>query len=90
MESISRQIQDENEIHSVLSDSLQAHGLVLQARILEWVAFSLFQPRSRTEISCIALQVDSLPTELSGKPPNQGLSEAIRKPQDENTFLIQY
>ena len=41
------------------------HG-ILQARILEWVAFPFsrgsFQPRSP------ALQADSLPTELSGKP----------------------
>ena len=45
------------------------HG-ILQARILEWVAFPFSrgssQPRNRTEVSP-ALQVDSLPTELSGK-----------------------
>ena len=38
----------ESESHSVMSDSLQPHG-ILQARILEWIAFSFsrgsFQPR---------------------------------------------
>ena len=46
------------------------HG-VLQSSILEWVAcpFSRTssQPRNQTRVS--ALQADSLPTELSGKPP---------------------
>ena len=45
------------------------HGL-LQARILEWVAFpfsrGFSQPRNRTESP--ASQADSLPTELWGKP----------------------
>ena len=40
------------------------HG-ILQARILEWVAIPFsrvsFQPRDQTQISHIALQVDSLP-----------------------------
>ena len=55
----------ESESHSVLSNSLRpleyiVHG-ILQARILEWVAFPFsrgsFQPRSPT------LQSDSLPAE---------------------------
>ena len=45
------------------------HG-ILQARILEWVAFPFsrgsFQPRNRTQSP--ALQMDSLPAELQGKP----------------------
>ena len=45
---------------------------ILQARILEWVAFPFSsgssQPRNRTRVACRSLQVDSLPTELSGKP----------------------
>ena len=45
------------------------HG-ILQARILEWVAFPISrgssQPRDRTQVS--ALQVDSLPAESEGKP----------------------
>ena len=54
--------------HSVVSDSLQPHGLVacqaslsmgiLQARILEWVAmpssWGSTQPRDRTQVSHIA------------------------------------
>ena len=51
-----------SESHSVISDSLQpmdyiVHG-ILQARILEWVAFSFsrgsFQPRDWTQVSHIA------------------------------------
>ena len=45
------------ESHSVMSDSLQHHG-ILQARILEWVAFPFSrgssQPRDRTQVSHIA------------------------------------
>ena len=53
-------IESENESRSV-TDSLWPHGLVhriLQARILEWVAFPVSressQPRDRTQISHIA------------------------------------
>ena len=46
-----------SESHSVVSDSLQLHG-ILQARILEWVAFHFsrgsFQPRDRTQVSHIS------------------------------------
>ena len=45
------------------------HG-ILQARILEWVAFPFSRgsswPRNQTRVP--ALQVNSLPVELSGKP----------------------
>ena len=54
----------ESESGSVMSDSLQPHGLyytvhgILQARILEWVAFPFsrgsFQPRDWTQVSHIA------------------------------------
>ena len=41
----------------VMSDSLRLHG-ILQARILEWVAFAFSrgssQPRDRTQVSCVA------------------------------------
>ena len=47
----------ESESHSVVPDSLWPHG-VLQARILQWVAFPFSrgssQPRDRTHVSCIA------------------------------------
>ena len=45
------------------------HG-ILQARILEWVAypFSRGSSQPRIEAGSPALQADSLPTELSGKP----------------------
>ena len=52
--------QSENESCSVVSDSLQLHGLhgILQARILQWVAFSFSrgssQPRDWIQASCIA------------------------------------
>ena len=52
---------------------------ILQARILEWVAFPFSkgssQPRDQTQVFCIAsrfffffLQADSLPVETKGKP----------------------
>ena len=47
----------ETESHSVVSDSLQPHG-ILQARILEWAAFPFSkvssQPGDRTQIYHIA------------------------------------
>ena len=61
-----------SESCSVMSDSLQSHGLdhgILQARILEWVVIPFYresspgiEPRSST------LQADSLPAESPGKP----------------------
>ena len=47
-----------------------AHG-ILQARILEWVPFPPSPgdlPNPGIEPGSLALQADSLPTELSGKP----------------------
>ena len=57
-----------------MSVSLRPHG-ILQARVLEWVAFPSpedrpnpgIEPRSPT------LQADSLPTEPPGKPKNTGV-----------------
>ena len=50
------------------------HG-ILQARILEWVAFPFSrgtsQPRDRTQVS--RMHVDSLPTKPQGKPQNTGV-----------------
>ena len=45
------------------------HG-ILQASILEWKAFSFFRdlPNPGIEPESPALQADSLPTKLSGKP----------------------
>ena len=58
-----------------------AHG-ILQARILEWVAFPFSrgssQPRNQT--GSPALQVDSLPTELSGKPSNHSFINMLNFP----------
>ena len=51
-------IVSESESRSVMSDSLQLHG-ILQARILEWVAFpfsrGFSQPRDWTQVSHIAV-----------------------------------
>ena len=48
---------------------------ILQARILEWVAFPLSsgssQPRDQTQVSHIA---DSLPAEPQGKPHFSGVN----------------
>ena len=63
----------ESESCSVLSDTLCnciVHG-ILQARILEWVAF-LFS-RGSSQPRSPALQVDSLPAEPQGKPKNTGV-----------------
>ena len=46
------------------------HG-ILQARILEWVNFSL--SRASSQPRSPALQVDSLPAEPQGKPKNTGI-----------------
>ena len=61
-----------------MSDSLQPHGTVhgiLQARILEWVAFPSPEdlPNPGIEPRSPALQVDSLPAEPQGKPKNTGV-----------------
>ena len=61
---------------SVMPYSLWSHGLqpsvheIFQARILEWVAisFSSGSSQPRNEPGSPALQADSLPTELQGKP----------------------
>ena len=48
---------------------------ILQARILEWVAFPISrgssQPRDWTQVACIG--VDSLPAKPQGKPKNTGV-----------------
>ena len=66
--------QSKSEIHSVMSDSLQpmdytVHG-ILQARLLEWVAFPFSGdlPNPGTELRSPTLQVDSSPAEPQGKP----------------------
>ena len=50
-------MKSESESHSIVSDSLRPHG-ILQARILQWVAFPFSrgssQPRGRTQVSRIA------------------------------------
>ena len=63
--------------HSVMSDSLQPQQAslfiaILQARILEWGATpsSWGSSQPRTEPRSPALQVDSLLSELPGKPKN--------------------
>ena len=61
----------ESESHLVMSDFLSPHG-ILQARILEWVAFpfSRGSSESRIEPRSPTLQEDSLPAEPQGKPKN--------------------
>ena len=52
------------------------HG-ILQARIMEWVAISLTRDLPNPSIELASLtslwQVDSLPSELQGKPKNTGV-----------------
>ena len=70
---------------------------ILQARILEWVAFPFFrgssQPRDQTQVSRIA--ADSLPAEPQGKPKNTGvgslsLLQWIFMAQESNRGLLHY
>ena len=58
------------------------HG-ILQARILEWVAFPFSRvPDPGIEVGSPALQVDSLPAELPGNPQiNQRFHKVIKHEQ---------
>ena len=51
----------------------RVHG-ILQARILEWIAFPFSRGSSKPGIksTSLALQADSLPAEPQGKPKNTG------------------
>ena len=68
-------VNSESESHSVVSNSLRLVDYtvlgILQARILEWVAFPL--SRESSQPRCPTLQVDSLPVEPQGKPKNTGV-----------------
>ena len=59
------------------------HG-ILQARILEWVAFPFSrgssQPRDQTRSP--TLQADSLPAEPKGKHKNTGVGSLLLSPGD--------
>ena len=64
---------------------------ILQARILEWVAFPF--SRESSQPRCPALQVDSLPVEPQGKPKNTGvgslsLLQQIFPTQESNQGLL--
>ena len=48
------------------------HG-ILQARILEWVAFPFFRGSSQPRDWTLPLQVESLPAEPQGKAKNTGM-----------------
>ena len=78
-------------------DKFMVHGVhgILQARILEWVAFSSSrgssQPRDPTQVSHIA--ADSLPAEPQVKPNSTGvgslsLSQKIFPTQELNWGLL--
>ena len=60
----------ESESLSVVSNSLQPDR-ILQARILEWVAFPIFRRSSQPRPP--VLQVDSLSAEPQGNPKNTGV-----------------
>ena len=64
------------------------HG-ILQARILQWVAFPPSPgdlPNPGIEPRSPAVQVDSLPAELTGKPKNTGVGSPVLL---QGIFLIQ-
>ena len=58
---------------------------IVQARILEWVAypFSMGSSQPGIELGFPTLQADSLPTELSGKPSGNKTNH-----QSKNKFLM--
>ena len=56
---------------------------ILQARILEWVAFPFSRGSSQLrDHRCPTLQADSLPAEPQGKPKNTGVGKPIPSPED--------
>ena len=68
------------------------HG-ILQARILEWVAFPFSGASSQPRDQTPALQADSLPTQPPGKPKNTGvgslsLLQGIFQTQESNWGLL--
>ena len=84
-----------------MSDSLWPHGLhspwniFIQARILEWEAFPFSRdlPNPGIKPRSPALQADSLPVELQGKPKNIGvgslsLLQRIFPTQESNQGLL--
>ena len=74
--------ESESASHSVVSNFLRPHDYtvhgILQARILEWVAFPFSSGSSQPKDQSPALQADSLPTEVSGKPWKK---KAMNKPR---------
>ena len=73
-----------------MSDFLRPHGLlhgILQARILEWVAFPFSrgssQPRDRTQVSCIA-------DGFFWGSPAPGIVEPNRKKRSTSSFLAKW
>ena len=89
-----RDFSSQSKSRSVVSNSLRPHG-ILQARILEWVAFPFSrgscQPRDQTQVSHIVGR--SLPAEPQGKPKNTGvgilsLLQQIFPTQESNQGLL--
>ena len=86
-------MKSESESCSVVSDSLEPHGLhtvhgILQARILEWVAFPFSRGSSQPadQPSSPKFKVVSLPAEPQGKPKNTGVGSL---PLLQQIFLTQ-
>ena len=52
---------------------------ILQASILEWVAFPLDLPNPGIKLESPTLQVDSLPAELPEKPPGKAYLKVLLK-----------
>ena len=75
-------VSEWNESRWVVSDSATLDytlHVILQARILEWVAFPFSrgssQPRGQTQVSC--LQANALPAEPQGKPSDYTLNKCF-------------
>ena len=88
IKSVYQRFNTHNVSRSVMSNSLPPHGLqplsssvhgILQARIPKWVAIPPPEdlPDSGIELGSPALQADSLPSELPGKPPSSHKQKLI-------------
>ena len=80
--------KSESESHSVMSNSLWFHIVhgILQARILEWVAFPFSRGSSqpRIEPRTSTLLGDSIPAEPQGKPKKTGVASLSLLTQESN------
>ena len=81
-------MSESRSVDSLRPMDYTVHG-ILQARILEWVAFAFsrgsFQPRDRTQVYCIAGRFFT--TKLSGKPSHGNRNDNKKFLLEDNLYL---